>query len=93
LVENNQANDGINDSMRNVRRIMNTIYQYKHSEVTRSDYTSRNQVWKRATELMPLIIPPEEFLIGTKRSGLAPFIVTRPENQKPVDVKVPESVE
>ena len=93
LMDSSQANDNINDKMRNVRRIMNLIYLYKHTNVTRSDFVSKNKVWERACEMMPNINVPEHILTGEKRSLLAPYIAEKPENQKPENIKVPEAVE
>lgn len=93
LMDSSQANESINDKMRNVRRIMNLIYLYKHSNVTRNDFVNKNKVWERACELMPNIIVPDHILSGEKRSQLAPYIAERPENQKIENVKIPEAVE
>lgn len=92
VMDSPQANTNINDEMRNIRRIMNTVYLYKTTNATRKDYAQKNQVWARACELMPNIELPEEFLNADKRSALAPFIAIKPEEQTAEKVKVPEGV-
>lgn len=94
LIDSKQANENINNNCKSVRRIMNQLYTYKNTEVTRNDCAANNQIAGRAEEAMPALAPlPDEFLSGEKRSGLAPFIPTRPENQTEEKVVVPESAE
>ncbi len=93
LVDGVQANALINDNMRNVRRIMNTVFLYKNSNVTRNDAAANNQIWRRACELMPALVVPEEFLSGEKRSELAPHIPSRPELLKEEDSTIPSNLE
>jgi integrating conjugative element protein (TIGR03761 family) len=92
IVDSAQANTSINEEMRNIRRIMNTVYLYKVTNATRKDQRQNNQVWARACEAMPNIVIPEEFLSAEKRSALAPYIAIRPEDEKPEMVKIPEAV-
>jgi integrating conjugative element protein (TIGR03761 family) len=93
LVDSAQSNTMINDNMRKARRLMNIVHQYKHSNATRNDAATNNQVWQRACESMPTIILTDEFLTGEKRSALAPFIAIRPESQTQEDVEIPEKAE
>ncbi len=92
VIDSNQANDNINENMRDTRRIMNMIYLYKTSNATRSDHKANNQVWKRACEMMPQLVLPESILTGEKRSALAPFINLRPEEQTSEMVDKPSQI-
>jgi len=79
LIDTAQANKTIQDNRRNVRRIMNMVSQYKHTDVTRNDIAANNQRAQKAAQVMPSIELTEDILGGTKRSTLAPFVAARPE--------------
>lgn len=58
-----------------IRGVMNMVFKYKHTGVTRDDMASNNKVCQKAKTQMGII--PDEYLTGEMRSDNAPFLPAR----------------
>ncbi|MCE2573831.1 PFL_4669 family integrating conjugative element protein [Motilimonas eburnea] len=79
LISDFNARDAVFKAKKRIRRVINLVHRFKKTEVTRDDVKLNSTRAKKAFAMMSNIELPVEFINGTKRSPLAPAILSVPD--------------